>query len=316
MRAVILLTLTLAGPALGCTLSNPWLASAWPATDFSQCSVDLTEVISGGPPRDGIPSIDDPQFVAVELSTLEPDAPVISLNVKGVARAYPLSVLIWHEIVNDELAGQPLAITYCPLCNAGLVFDRRVGDAVLEFGTTGLLRRSDMVMYDRQTDSWWQQYTGQAIAGVHNGASLSLVSSRLEPWGEFALRHPEGEVLVPNDPNARRYGANPYVGYDQSTQPFLYRGPLPEGVNPMERVAVSGDTAVSWPELLRKGSVQRDGLLFQWSSGMRSALDTADIEDGRDVGSVSVTRAGVAVPYHVTFAFVWHAFNGAPTPTD
>lgn len=292
-----------------CTLTQPFLASAWPATDFTQCSVDLADVISGGPRRDGIPSIDHPMFASVASSQLGADEPVISLVIDQVARAYPLRILIWHEIVNDRVAGIPVAVTYCPLCNAALVFDRRVAGKTLEFGTTGLLRHSDMIMYDRGGDSWWQQYTGQAIAGAMTGQSLTLVANRLEPFADFAVRHPQGQVLIPNDPNARRYGANPYQGYDQSSRPFLYQGPLPAGVPPMQRVAVAGRTAVAWPDLQRAGVVERDGYRFEWQPGMRSALDTADLRAGRAVGSVQVTRAGVLVPHHVTFAFVWHAFN-------
>jgi Protein of unknown function (DUF3179) len=136
----------------------------WPNTDFTRHSVDLEEIIPGGPPKDGIPSIDEPEFVPVAEAALPENEPVIGLVVGEDARAYPLRILIWHEIVNDVVGGVPVAVTYCPLCNTGLVFDRRVGEEVLEFGTTGKLRRSDLVMYDRTTESWWQQFLGEAIS--------------------------------------------------------------------------------------------------------------------------------------------------------
>ena len=213
---------------------NPGINKAfWPATDFSICTVPLAEIRSGGPGKDGIPALDDIRTIPVqENSTLKPEEPVISLNINGTARAWPLRVLIWHEIANDTLGGVPVAATYCPLCNAAIVFDRRLDGAVLDFGTTGNLRRSDLVMYDRQTESWWQQYTGEAIIGKKAGAKLTVLPSRLESWGEFRARHPDGTVLVPTDPGARHYGANPYRGYDSAAFPFLYDGEVPEGIAP------------------------------------------------------------------------------------
>ena len=135
----------------------------WPKTDFKKTAVDFKEIISGGPPKDGIPSIDNPRFMPaskVNSQDLAPTEPVIGLTINGKSRAYPLRILTWHEIVNDELAGTPVTVTYCPLCNSTIVFDRRIDGKVLDFGTTGKLRNSDMVMYDRQTESWWQQLYG------------------------------------------------------------------------------------------------------------------------------------------------------------
>jgi Protein of unknown function (DUF3179) len=152
-------------------MANPekWRRAEWPRTDFSQSSVDLGEIKSGGPPKDGIPAIDNPRFEqlvggrtegwATALADVEP---VISLTIEDDARAYPLRVLTWHEIANDVVGGVPVAVTYCPLCNAALVFERTLDGRVLDFGTTGKLRHSDLVMYDRQTESWWQQFAGRS----------------------------------------------------------------------------------------------------------------------------------------------------------
>ena len=131
----------------------------WRNTDFAKSTIDFSEVMSGGPPKDGIPAIDTPQFKTVsEIDDIQDREPVISLAINGDARAYPLRVLTWHEIANDTVGGVPVAVTFCPLCNAAIVFDRRLADGrVLDFGTTGKLRNSDLVMYDRQTESWWQQ---------------------------------------------------------------------------------------------------------------------------------------------------------------
>ena len=171
---------------------------AWPKTDFSKTSIDFDEIMSGGPPKDGIPSIDAPRFVPVaESSDLAATEPVIGLVVAGDARAYPLRILIRHEIVNDTVGGIPVAVTYCPLCNSAVVFDRRVAGEATEFGTTGKLRNSDLVMYDRATESWWQQFLGEAIVGARTGTRLKVLPARLESWERFAQRFPDGRVLVP-----------------------------------------------------------------------------------------------------------------------
>lgn len=286
-----------------------WRA-AWPDTDFSRAIVDLAEIRSGGPGKDGIPAIDKPRFVPLaEYREADGDEPVVSVTVGGASRAYPLRVLIWHEIVNDTLGGVPIAVTYCPLCNTSVVFDRRLGDLVLDFGTTGNLRHSDLVMYDRPTQSWWQQYDGTAIVGELAGKRLKILPSRLESLGEFRARASPGEVLVPNDPGFRNYGANPYAGYDRSAVPFLYGGALPQGIEPMMRVVAVGETAWTLPLVQAAGRLQQDGLELRWNGGQRSALDSEHIAEGREVGTVAVTRDGEDVPHVVTFAFAFFAFH-------
>jgi Protein of unknown function (DUF3179) len=312
---------------LGTLLADPisWRLE-WPRTDFSKHGVPFAEIRSGGPPKDGIPAIDAPRFERLARgkpvgwsAALGDTEPVIALSIGDDARAYPLRVLIWHEIANDTVGGTPVVVTYCPLCNAALVFERVVDGRVLDFGTTGKLRHSDLVMYDRQTESWWQQFTGEAIVGAITGRHLRLVPSRLESFDRFRQRFPQGQVLVPGNPNARNYGRNPYAGYDATGQrPFLYNGSLPEGIEPMERV-VAVETAPGRHEawalalLRRTGTVQSADLLIQWQPGQASALDKASIAAGRDVGNVTVQRQEkdqlVDVPYDVTFAFVFHAFR-------
>ena len=286
----------------------------WPRTDFTRCTISLGEILAGGPGRDGIPAIDQPISIPVAQEvSLDPEEPVISLSLNGDARAWPLRYLIWHEIANDTLGGIPVAATYCPLCNAAIVFDRRLGDQVLDFGTTGNLRKSDLVMYDRQTESWWQQYTGEAIIGHLAGQTLTVLPSRLESWAEFRTRHPQGQVLIPHNPGFRPYGANPYVGYDTSAFPFLFDGAVPAGIKPLARVVVVDGKA--WAlDLLRARRQIRDGdLTLTWTPGQHSVLDQRDITQGRDVGTVTAMRGGGDtlrdVAYDVTFAFVFHAFT-------
>ena len=299
--------------------ANPdrWHAEGW-KTDFTKTTVDLGEVVSGGPPRDGIPSIDNPMFTtATEAHQYADTEPVIRLVIGEDARAYPLSVMTWHEIVNDTVGGRPVAVTYCPLCNAAITFDRQVGDQVLEFGTTGKLRKSDLVMYDRTTDSWWQQFTGESIAGAFAGTELDMIPVRLESFERFRADFPDGKVLIPNNPELRAYGRTPYVGYDSSSWPFLYRGAMPEGVPAMAYVVVPRDlgepVAVPLAHLRDQGTVEISGVTLAWEPGKASALDTGDIQSGRDIGNVIATRRtdGITtdVVYDLTFAFVFHAFH-------
>jgi hypothetical protein len=305
--AALLLAAAIAGAAAGPPAD--WRAE-WPRTDFARATVPLAEIHSGGPPKDGIPSIDAPRFEpAGRHRGLDDQEPVIGLVIGNDARAYPLRVLMWHEIVNDMVAGVPVAVTYCPLCNTSIVFDRRLEGRLLDFGTTGKLRHSDLVMYDRQTESWWQQFGGDAIVGALAGKTLTVVPSRLESFAEFRRRAPGGKVLVPNDPGSRDYGANPYVGYDRSATPFLFSGGLPKGVAPMMRVVAVGKTAWTLPLLRKKGRLEHDGLIVRWSAGQRSALDERRVDRGRDVGNVVVTRNGRDVPHVTTFAFAFFAFH-------
>jgi hypothetical protein len=318
---LLIAAIAIAVPAVTVKANPAHWKPEWPRTDFTNHSIDYGDVLSGGPPKDGIPSIDQPKFVKLSTVTdIAPTEPVVGLEVNGVARAYPLRVLTWHEIVNDVIGGIPVAATYCPLCNAAIVFDRRVDGQVLEFGTTGKLRHSDLIMYDRQTESWWQQFLGEGIVGSMTGKRLKTLPARLESFEKFAARHPDGEVLVPNDPDTRPYGANPYVGYDDSGFPFLYKGEVPEGIAPLGRVVVVGDTAWTLDFLRGKGRIEKGDVVITWEPGQNSALNTRLIAKGRDVGNVIVQkRDGAAlrdIPYDVTFAFVFLAFKPDGTLVD
>jgi hypothetical protein len=327
MQAKVMVAIVAMGLATHAAAADParWRAE-WSKTDFSKAAVDLASIRSGGPPKDGIPSIDNPKFEALvsgaargwakDISETEA---VISVSIEGDARAYPLRILMWHEIANDTVGGKPVAVTYCPLCNAALVFERVLDGRMLDFGTTGKLRHSDLVMYDRQTESWWQQFTGEAIVGEMTGKALKLVPSRLESFERFRKRHPDSRVLVPNNPGLRRYGANPYVRYDEIGKlPFLYQGDLPDGIHAMERVVaveVTPGKHEAWAlSLVReRGEVSAGNIVVRWEAGQASALDAATVGGGRDVGNVVVQRRVgerfEGVPYDVTFAFVFHAFR-------
>ena len=286
--------------------------SEWPRTDFSIHSVDLSEIMSGGPPKDGIPALIDPEFIAAETETrLSPREPVMTLELEdSTPRAYPVRYLLWHEIVNDTVAGVPVAVTYCPLCNSGVFFDRSIGGETLTFGVSGKLRKSDMVMYDRESESWWQQAVGEAIVGSRTGEKLTTLPGWLESWSEFVQRNPDG--LVMDEPRyARRYGDNPYVGYDTSSFPFLYSGELPPfDISPLARVVRVGNRAWLLEQLKEAQEHTEYGVNFTWTEGQASALDTRLVGDGRDVGTVRVRDAGTGedLAHDVMFAFAFHAF--------
>lgn len=284
----------------------------WPKTDFSNTTIEnWVEILSGGPPKDGIPAIMTPTFKPVsEEQSIAAREPVVTVEIDGAApRAYPVRYLTWHEIVNDEVAGQPIAVTFCPLCNSAPVFDRRTEAGVLSFGVSGKLRNSDMIMYDHQTESWWQQALGEAVVGDLTGFELAQLPSWMESWQQFSTRNPEGLVMEEPSFN-RRYGANPYRGYDSSSRPFLYSGENPpHGIPPLVRVVRVGDRAWPLTRVREEGSVSEAGVRITWEEGQASALDTNQIGDGKEVGTVRVRDAsGADVAHDVMFAFAFHAF--------
>lgn len=265
------------------------LKAGW-KTDFARKNIDLEQVISGGVGRDGIPPIDNPRFLAVaEVRHLSDKAPVIALELAGEARAYPLEALTRHEIVNDQIGDLPIAVTFCPLCNSALVFDRRAEGRELRFGVSGNLRHSDLIMWDDATESWWQQLTGEGIVGEYTGRRLDIVTSQLISFGVFRARYPAGKVL---QGPLGDYGRNPYVGYDSSAKPFLFRGSTDSRLYATERVLAAqiDAVAVAYPfALLQESAVVNDRVADQaivifWQAGAASALDAAEIDQSRDVG--------------------------------
>ena len=273
-------------------------AAYWDKTDFCQHSVPYDEIRSGGPPPDGIPSVDNPQFESIEAASnwLQPQSPVIALEVNGDARAYPLAVLIWHEIANDVVGGVPVAVTFCPLCNSSIVFDRRVDGETLRFGVSGNLRHSDLIMWDDRTQSWWQQFTGEAIVGAYTGEQLELIPSLVVSFEQFAGQYPDGVVLSRDTGASRPYGSNPYTGYDSASSPFLFDGVIDERLPAMERVLAGmvGGEPVAYPfstlmeERVINDTVGDEPVVAFWQGGATSALDDSSIDDSRDVGMAAL----------------------------
>lgn len=267
-------------------------------TDFSKHNVPYSEIFSGGPPKDGIPALKDPKFVSASEANawLKPLEPVILVQVGEDAKAYPIQILIWHEIVNDTVGDEPLLVTFCPLCNTAIAFKRTVNGKVLDFGTTGRLRYSNLIMYDRQTETWWQQATGEAIAGEWTGAQLEFYPAAIISWDEFRSSFPQGKVLSRETGYLRDYGRNPYIGYDNvNNPPFLYEGPpTPNQLPPVARVLtidLNGE-AVAYPyETLEKvgavnDTVGGEEVMIFWQAGTASPLDNTTTS-GHDVGTAA-----------------------------
>ena len=292
-------------------------------TDFSKRSVPYAEIFSGGVPRDGIPPLDNPQFTTVADADqwLEAQEPVIAFELNGAAKAYPLQILTWHEIVNDTVGGVPVVATFCPLCNSAIVFERTLGGVVYDFGVSGKLRNSDLIMWDRQTESWWQQLTGAAIVGELTGQRLRLLPSSIVAWQDFKAAYPAAAVLSRETGHRRDYGTNPYVGYDRVDKPpFLFFGRQDDRLLPMERVAALtvGAAAAAFPFSLleREGVVHyrvggRDLAVF-FQPGARSALDGRAIADSKEVGATGVFERDLA-GQRLTFQWDGEGFADAET---
>lgn len=198
-------------PSLGATPSGQSIQ----VTRGVKHSVPLEEIVGGGPPKDGIPSIDAPKFTTLPETDpiLKEDGIGLALVINNDARFYPYQILVWHEIVNDTVGGQPVAITYCPLCFTGIVFDRRVDGQETTFGTSGKLWKSNLVMYDRAADSYWSQVTGEAIVGERTGTKLSVLPADTMPLRVFKERSPGGKVLTTDTGHRRDYTEDPYGDY-------------------------------------------------------------------------------------------------------
>ncbi|MDF1576592.1 MAG: DUF3179 domain-containing protein [Bacteroidales bacterium] len=272
-------------------------------TDTSRRTVSLEEFTALLKP-DGIPPIDQPKFwgAGKASAVFFKHEPVIAVEIDGEAKAYPLSILTYHEIVNDSLGGIPVAASYCPLCNAAIVFDRRLAfngkQWLLDFGVSGMLRNSDLVMWDRQTESWWQQFMGEALVGELAGAQLTYLPSMIISMEEFIKTYPDGRILSTNTGRSMEYGTNPYTGYDDlgNSQPRLYSGEVDPRLPAMERVIdihVHGKYKIYPRSVIQtKGVINdhfegRDIVIF-YTSKTVSVLDESQISESREVGSVTV----------------------------
>ncbi len=269
-------------------------------TDWTNRTIELSELVKGrreADPRDLIVPIDEPTFETVDEAAqwLESREPVGLVQFKDEVRVYPLRILTWHEVVNDQVGGVPIAVTYCPLCNSAVAFERTVNDQVLRFGTSGLLRNSDLVMWDRQTESLWQQITGEGIVGELAGTQLEFVPIGIVAWDDVLARFPDAQVLSRDTGFNAPYGQNPYFGYDQGQLgTFLFDGEVDDRFPAFERVVGVrvGETTKAYPfSALSEKQVANDvvagePVLVVWGADdTASALDDSVISKGRSVGT-------------------------------
>ncbi len=268
-------------------------------TDFSTRTIDLDELrigIQAIPIRDRIPPIDNPEFAPASEGGWADQEPGLLLVMDDEARFYPLAMLIVHEIVNDEINGRPVLVTYCPLCNSALVFDPVVEGRPLLFGTSGLLRNSDLVMWDDATESLWQQIGGEALVGAYAGRRLEVIPSAIVSWQDFRAGYPDGRVLAPPGRSAGGYGRNPYVQYTSRAAPipgFFDVSELDDRYPALERtVGVTvGGRAKAYPfGVVRAAGAVNDAVagipvVVLWSPGTADALDSSTTATGTDVGA-------------------------------
>jgi len=292
-------------------------------TDFSRSMIPLDEVVDGGVGRDGIPPIDAPRFLpASQVEWLGKRSPVIVVDQADTVRAYPLAVLIQHEIVNDNIGDIPIAVTFCPLCHSPMVYKRVVDGQVLRLGVTGYLYKSGFIMWDDLTESWWKQFTGVAVAGEYTGTMLDMVPSQVVGFAAFAERYPQGEVLV-GDANkpGMVYGRNPYIDYDNGTRPLLLdmepdRRLLPTG---WVLSSVINDEPVAYPfDVLAAEGVVNDVVgdklvVVFWQPGAASPLDAARIDESRDVGMAAMYDPRLPDGRLLTFASSEHIITDTQT---
>ncbi len=282
--------------------SRPSGLDSWqdPTDDLPPPSIDLSVLRSGGPPPDGIPSIDEPVFHAASgVDYLASTDPVVALEINGDARAYPLDIMIWHELVNDTVGGVAVSVAYCPLCNSVTVYEREIEGEVLDFGVSGLLYNSSLVMFDRQTETLWSHFTGEPLYGVLAEAELVSIPATIVGFGTWQAEHPDGLVLNRQTGATRNYGANPYPGYDDvDSSPFLFEGEVDGRFTAMTRVvgveSDDGSVAAAFPllELRDDGvaisSLGDEDVVAFWVPGAASALDAQQVSGGVDVGSTGV----------------------------
>ncbi|GMQ85895.1 MAG: hypothetical protein BMS9Abin07_1465 [Acidimicrobiia bacterium] len=293
------------------------------ATDWSRRTVDLDELIAGIPssdPRDVIPPLDFPEYESVAAASewLDGREPGVLLEIGDVVRFFPLRIMTLHEIVNDTIDGRPVVVTFCPLCNTAVVFDPTVNGEVLRLGVSGLLRFSDLVMWDSTTETLWQQITGEAIVGELAGTQLDLLPSAVIGWDEFRTSFPEGRVLSRQTGFARNYGRNPYVGYSSSSRPFLFDGEIDDRFPALERVVgvTVGDADKAYPFSVISGPRVVNDIVggvpvaIFWGGDTADALDTENIAEGKAIGT------GIAFDRRVGNEVLTFTANGDDTFTD
>ena len=274
--------------------------------DLTGSLIPAEQILSGGPQRDGIPAIDQPNFVNARAADfLENDDRVLGLDYKGVKRAYPIRILNWHEIVNDQVGGEAITITYCPLCGTGLVYSGNMGGKAYQFGVSGLLYNSDVLLYDRSTGSLWSQILSQAISGKLKGTALTTLPVLHTTWGEWRKQHPDTQVLSTQTGYSRDYAQSPYIGYEYSETIHFPLNAQSRRYHPKERVLglLLGDTYKAYPfiELAKTGTSPLQDKV--------AGVDvTIEFDADKRSGQV-LDAAGKPLNAINSYWFAWYAFH-------
>ena len=284
-----------------------WLAYAQTLNgfDLENSAIPAEEIRRGGPPRDGIPSIDHPTFVsAADADFLKPDDRVIGVHYQGIARAYPIAILNWHEVVNDRFGDHSVAITFCPLCGTGMVFRADIAGRALSFGVSGLLYQSDVLLYDRATQSLWSQLHEEAVTGPFKGQRLQALAADHTSWADWRERHPQTTVLSADTGFRRDYTRDPYAGYVHSEQLMFPVRFSDARLHPKAQVlGVSvGDSHKAYPY----GALEAHGKVVEETVGGKALRVSYDAKHR----SARVTDAdGIPIPAVTAFWFAWYTFH-------
>jgi hypothetical protein len=273
--------------------------------DLSNALIPVNVIKDGGPPKDGIPAIDKPEFKKASDKQLDESTRVLGVKTNGMARAYPIPIMNYHEIVNDKFGDRPVVITYCPLCGSGIAFDSFIAGERRTFGVSGLLYNSDVLLYDRQTESLWSQIMMEAVAGPMTGEKLEMIPTMNTSWGEWKRKYPDTAVLTENTGYQRDYSKNPYPGYAQSGQLYFDVEKKDDRFHPKEMII----------------GIELNGKFKAYPFSELAKMEDGQLEDrfqGHDLlinyqhDSKSATisnRQKEELPALTTFWFAWYAFH-------
>lgn len=284
-------------------------SSPYQVFDLQNARIPRNEIRSGGPPVDGIPALTNPQFIrADQASYLHPNDRVIGVFLEGQAKAYPLRILNYHEAVNDRVGKVPVAVTYCPLCDSSVVYDRRVKGQELELGISGLLYNSNVLLYDRtqtRKKSLWSQVKTEAVSGSLVGMSLKTLPLEVTTWADWSSRHPQTEVLSPQTGHRRDYSRTPYGNYFQNTQLMFPVKPLDQ------RLAAKTPVLGIWSEKTSRAYPLASFEHFRERKQFQQELDglAFTLEYNPEAKSLRVVRAERGLEWIYSFWFAWAAFH-------
>ncbi len=274
--------------------------------DLANSTIPAGKIFSGGPPRDGIPSIDKPKFIkANKADYLKDEDRILGVEIDGKARAYPIRILNWHEIVNDVHNGKPIAVTFCPLCGSGIVYNATLAGKPHKFGVSGLLYNSDVLLYDRETETLWSQILSKGISGKLVGSDLEIIPSSHTSWKAWREKHPDTEVLSTDTGSSRNYNRSPYAGYDKGRETYFPLAFRSQKYHPKERViGVSiGEKHKVYP-FSELAKIKSNTLSDDFSGQQLQLSFDAENRDG-EIKDAS----GKIVPSINTFWFAWYAFH-------